>query len=894
MVSLDLIVLREFQSTGDGTNSSQPELYSAKYLQQLHDIIVTYALPTNGNEEGMPGSEWVHDDVGSFFLGKLQSSQGGSVAALSQLVASVTALASKFPKLTDSLAAISKILGSCMREAVQILPAGGDQAVQARNKLEMGNTAWGQMSACLELVIEKHVTQLSVDTATTLIQALSDILKWTLRGEHKSAVDAVQLYMEKYPDLPCGKVFEAIAWQWRLSILGRLIRSGQMQLRVMAISKLCADLVTTWKCAVETIDDGSNRFLRYLGECLLETRLVDYIFGPNCHPEIIVEGSNILGFLVVTKLYNQEHTDRLWQGLTLCQDPRVAEALVRMITSIANLFDYDGLLEWCQKFRILPLEAFSPAMRTLWDNVMNELILKCQSERQAPSFEPYDLCLRLLREASVCSAGSQVADPDLQLAAMQKLRELVNCARPDDLDILYLSCLDDVAKKSPTALGSLWCLSMAMRGNMPSEVQNLTESHDLAKLVVEELAHAVLTGQQAGAFAVISGTPNAPRRELISNIIQFQPSALNNDLGTTLLDIIVGPKSPCAEDRKAGWLIITNVMRKATMKNTFLQACFSKYLPSLAASSFSDGMLEFVRERVLYLAADEGDFALDDDESLSHSGSEQLWRIILEAEDSLLVSRAISTLAVDLYLESGSINSYSVCRSKKVHRLLVNRCLAQMKQAAKKLNGSTESIVGDDDESMVIVETTEELQQQERVFRRSLQLMRFFLEKYQAHDRFAIADFRPLISPTVGGIEGEPACLQYQAFDNQCGSDVKALDIGLQNTVGSLLTRLKMETGFDNFHLYYRGRQLLPKKCQATKSLEELNIRDGFILVQREEVCAPLAGYLKPGSSPMEIEILGHFQDLWEYLGMDEKLAEEVSNHAVVCGIQHKLTLLGL
>ncbi|OAA44825.1 Peptidase C19, ubiquitin carboxyl-terminal hydrolase 2 [Metarhizium rileyi] len=881
MAALDTAELRQEQAAIGIGNENPPHLFSAKYLQQLHDIIATDASSTSPGEEKPPSSEWIQTDVGPYLLAKLQSSQGGSVAALSQLAVTLTSFIPSFPKLMEHLAAIAKILGSCLRESVRILATGGDQLSQAQDQLEIGTTAWNHISTCLEIVIDKHVTQLGVDTATTLIPALTDILKWTLRGEHKSALDTMHEHVQRHPDLPFVHGFDAVAWQWRLGVLDRLIRCGQMQLRVMAITRLCNDLVSVWKSTLDTGDESSNRFLSYIGECLLETRLIDYILGPNCHPEIIVESSNVLGFLIVTKLYKQDHTDRLWQSLMLCQDPRITDALARMVTSITNLFDYDGLLGWCQKFQAVPLEAFTPAMRTLWDNIMNDLISKCQSERQTPSFEPFDLCLRLLREASVCTPGSQVADPDLQMAAIQKLRELLSTAQPDDLEILHLSCLDDIAKKSPTALGSLWCLSMTMRGNLPNEVENLTKNHDLARLIVEELAHAVQAGQQAGAFAVISGTPNVPRRDLIASIIQFQPAALNNGLGAVLLDIIVGPKSPCSDDRKAGWFVITNVMRKVSMKNAFLQACFARYLPSLPASCFSDGMLDFVRERVLCLAEDGGSFALDDPESLSHSGIEELWRIILEAEDSLLVSRAISTLAVDLYLENSTINSYSVCRSKKVHISLLNRCLDQMKQAAKKINGNIESLVGDGDESMVLVTTTEEIAQQERVFRRSLQLMRFFLEKYQVHGRFSVADFRPLMSTTIEEMQGESACLQYQAFDNHDRSEIKPLSIGLGNSIASLLTRLKSLTHFDNYRIYYRGQSLLPEEHQATKSLEELGIRDGFILVKREEDSMSLAGYIRPGSSPLEIEILGHFQDLWEYLSMDEKLAEEVYDFLV-------------
>ncbi|KAK2595575.1 hypothetical protein QQS21_006686 [Conoideocrella luteorostrata] len=884
MVALDLMAVRGMQSTSGQDDQQCPEVFSDKYLQQLHDALSADACLTSARSKVAHPSEWPHNDIAAYLLVKLQSTPGGNINNLSQLASLLINLVPKFPKLMDGIAPIAQIIADCLREAARTVSsdAGGDRVGQARTKLEFGNTIWDRIFACLELVIEKQVTQLSADTATVLLQALTEMLKWVLRGDHRQAVDRVQQHMHKYPDLPIAYMFEAIAWRWRFDILERLIRSSQMQLRVMAVSKLCADLVSIWRSSAETTDEDSSKFLEHLGNHLLQTRLIDYVFGPNCHPEIIVESANILGFLIVSKLYGQEHIDRLWQGLTLCQDPRVAEALARMITSITNLLDYDGLLRWCEKFKTLPLHGFSPAMRALWDNIMEGMILRCQSEQQAPSSHPYDLCLRLLREASVCTPGSHIADPDLQQAAMQKLRDFLSYGpNSEGRKALYLNCIDDISRKSSTTLGSLWCLSMAIRGAVPREIQILTDRHDLARLVVEELAHAVHAGQQAGAFAVLSGGSNIPRRDMVANIIQFQPTAVSHELGTKLLDILVGPESPCAEDRKAGWFVIISAMRKTSLKNSFVQTCFSKYLPALPAECFSDGMLEFVRERVLHLAGENDDFALDDPESLSHSGIEQLWRIILEAQDSILVSQAISTLAIDLYLESNAIRSYPIPRCKSVHVSLVSRCLSQMKQAAKRMSNSGDGVATDDDEVMLIIATDVELDRQKLIFRRSLQLLRFFLEKHQAHTQFAVADLRPFMSSDVGQINGIAAELKYQAFDGDKQTDIMHLHVGLQNTVSFLLARLRKETGFDNYRLYFRGQQLLPTERQISHTLSDLQIHDDLILVKREEHNSDMAAHVRPGSSQLEIEILSHFQDLWEYLSMEETLAEEIYDFLV-------------
>ncbi|KAG5950854.1 hypothetical protein E4U53_004309 [Claviceps sorghi] len=885
MVALDALIIKDWQATRGQDSQQSPELFSPRYLQQLYDVLSPDACVANARDERQPSLRWSRQhDVGSYLIAKLQASTGGSVNHLSQFSSLLASLLPQYPRLVDALAPVAQMIAACMREAVFTI--SNDQSPnrtrETDTQLETGHLVWNHLSDCLDLMIDKHVTRLSAETATALLNASSEILKSALRGSHQQATDELQAHLHEFPDLPITHTAEAIAWKWSVKVLERLIRSGQMQLRVMAIAKLCGDLVCIWQSAGNSSDADTTRFIQHVSTHLLQIHLVDYIFGPNSHPEIIAESANVLGFLIVTRKYGQEHTDRLWQGLTVRQDSHAAEALARMITSITGLLDYDGLVAWCEKFQTLPLDGFSLSMRTLWESIMEHMLKRCQSEPHTPSLHPFRLCLRLLRETSICTKGCQVADPELQFAAMQKLREFLSFGlSPEDRGTLFVSCIDDIAQKSSTSLGSLWCLSMAIRSTVVRDLQVLTEQHDLARLVIEELAHAVGAGRREEAVAVLSGDSNMPRRDMITNIIHFQPSAINDELGAKLLDILVGPESPCAEDRAAGWLIILHVMKQSSLKNSFLQTCFSRYLPRLPASCLSYGMLEFVRERVLSLARDNGEFALDDSQTLSNSGLEQLWRIVLEAEDSSLAARAISTLAVDLYLESNTMSRCSVPRAHKVHLSLVSRCLSQMHSTATRMKGSGHGDASDGDASLVTEATEKNPQQKELTFRRSLQLLTFFVEKHQAHPRFSVPDLRPFMASAPEEMKGSSAELKYQWFDGNDQSSIKPLQIGRDNTVACLLARIKEETRFENYRIYYRGQQWFPSEDDISLTLYELHIQDDILLVKREENSSSTALRVKPGSSQLEIEILSHFKELWEYLGTQEQLAEDIYDFLV-------------
>ncbi|KPM43110.1 hypothetical protein AK830_g3489 [Neonectria ditissima] len=874
-ITFDHHTIEEFLSTQGSQDRRGPDFLSMWYLQPLHTLTRPRFISEQETELSSPRS-----DDALYLIKEFQDSQGGSIACLAQFATGVVGLIPEFPRLADSLAPICQIAADIMGDSTLVLytPQGVSTSKQ---RLEIGHQLHNLVLDALTTMIEKHVTQLSCDSLTSGIQALSDMLRLSLQGHHQNAIEMLLEHQQLHPNLPHSYTAEAIVCEKRFNILTKLIRSSQMQLRVMGVTTMCGDLVACWKRYSDPGEESSAAYLNHLAEHLLHTELIEYILGPNCHPEITVESANIIGFLVVTRMYRDEHTDLLWQGITSSQDPRVADALTRMVNTIINLFDYNGLLGLCGKLHTLPIEGFTPAIRLLWENVVRHLVSRSSVDRATLSFHPYDLCLRLLRESSICGTGSQVAHPEMQHAAMQKFKELLAYGPdPEGRQQLYQSCIKDIAEQSNTTLGSLWCLSMAIRPAVATEVHVLTEKHNLAKLIVNELEHAIESGRVAGVPAVLYGGTNQPRRDFIAHIIQLEPQTISGDLGAKLWAMLVGPRSPCLDDRRAGWSIL-NTVKQSSFRNPFLQTCLSQYLPLLPPSCFCDGMLEFVRDAILPRLNETGDLVLDDRDSLAASGVEELWRLILEADDVNLVDQSIRTLAVEVYIESRHILGNSVHRTRLIHLALVGRCLRQLKEAARTIKASSEGTMSGDDEPMVIVATEEQVQEQERIFTRSLKFLRFFLEAHQSKPLFAAPDLRTLISQAPYEVEGDSAELKYQSFDGSSQTDVRPLSIGKLNTAASLLASLKQETGFDNYRVYYRGQPFLPKEHEICQSLEELHVHDGLILVKREEDGPSYSAKVKPGASPLEVEISAHFDEMWEYLSMEEKLAQEIYHFLV-------------
>jgi len=51
----------------------------------------------------------------------------------------------------------------------------------------------------------------------------------------------------------------------------------------------------------------------------------------------------------------------------------------------------------------------------------------------------------------------------------------------------------------------------------------------------------------------------------------------------------------------------------------------------------------------------------------------------------------------------------------------------------------------------------------------------------------------------------------------------------------------------------------------------------GLMLVQRDEIDVAPESYTRPGSSTLEISVLGHFNDLWSYWNSAPDVTEQVS-----------------
>ncbi|ROW14317.1 hypothetical protein VPNG_03964 [Cytospora leucostoma] len=889
-VDFDLLLLRQSEAVAN----NYQELTSAEYILFLHQLLIEYGGQAVNVSSLDADSLWpdsfrqLLEGFRSFRPVSESITSGQSLCNLGYLLAG---LVPRFPRMLNSLHSITQMAAVLVRDSIhrlQLSPAP-QEVEDARNFLDLGYPLFETVSESLTACINKSVNQIPTEIAELFIYEISSLLRLCLRSERGQAGSAVKEHLRNYPDIPPAFTVDVMVDEWRLTTLTKFIVSSQMQLRLSAAHIMCADLVRIFKEHQAHGGDYSQQpLLRHFSNTLIRSGVVAYILGPTCHPEVTATSANIIGFLFASHTFTEEHMECMWQTVTTCQISGVSEALVSMLINIAQYFTVTDLLSICRKLQTVPIEAFNPNMRELCNAVMQHLTTKHEGLQE---LLPHSLMFRLLRESS---APGPPFYQVIQRWGANTIPQLLRYGPSyEDKSLLYQECLRDITQKTPYTLGSLHGLSLLCRP-VARELQVLTSQYDLPKLLVDELEHAISTRQDYGVAHVISGPENAPRLELLISVICHEPDAIIGDLGARLWELLVGKLAASQEDRDCAWHCLSKAL-KSHRENQFLKICFDEYLPTLPPQSLCPGALDFVLQKILHIVDAQDSVVLDDDdESGDRSAIEHLWRIILTAPSGTIEARAIMALVQEVYVESRCILSFPKHRARKVHLALVNRCMKQMSSAARHLKNGILGSTTEDPDAMAVTIDEPEGSEYEIIFSRSLAILRQFHRVYQQTPLFSTPDVRSLILPEKSDAQGDSAELKFQSFDGDTQTEVKPLTIGRRNTAGSLLAGIRDATGFSNYRLYYKGQAFTPSEQDVCRSLDDLQIYNGLILVRRESDAADHPVNVRPGASPVEVEIMRHFEELWQYLGLEERLASEIYAFLVTLPVDGRiLTTVG-
>ena len=741
----------------------------------------------------------------------------------------------------------------------------------------------------VQTMISKQVSALSIETSQGLVNVMSSLLQNIAYSDEQLTRKIIheQLGLIQNFDRDDGALLVELAWKFGL--LKKCILEGRMEIRVQGVDTMQLELVQVFQKYVQSREDGKDHpTAQYLSDFMLDNKLVDYFVGVESHPQLISRCANIVGFLVVTGRYTETQSDVIWKGVVTSPDSRFIDAILGMLIGIFNISGYPILLYLTAKLNEIPIHAFDASMinygKTLFDHLRRTW---SHSKGDNPLFAqrmdmaPFHLCIRLIRESCAESSLDPARKRDILGFARTELGSLLEFG-PSDADkrAIYQECIRDISDRTEYATGSISAMSSLIAQNPEGEIMFLTKGSDLTSLMIEEFAHMVESERSSNCHSQMLEEGLDIRCNFLQNIIVSAPDTINTTAGGQLWDFAVGSRALHDRARSYGWmcLLLRALRRCKTTENPFIDQLIKEYLPRLQPQYYTMGCLQFVQEVVHYQSY-MATFRIDKDANEGPTATDLIWQLSLTAPPGSIEHKSISLL-VTLCLDSPEVQRRTQAATDVIHIEIVERCIRQLSSAASKLRSYSDGTSSGEDEPMVIVASEDEIQAQKLCFSRSLMILKEFVHGVRSRPQYSPQpQSQPQLPQEPREIKGDRIRIRYQSFNGGAGTDIRTLEVGDLETIQDFSRRLNSLTGFPAFSLI-AGGQVLNLKNIAHQTLRGLKFDQKGLFIIRRTADAESVPSLSHASGlrPVELEILAHFGELYQLLGMEDKLAKEVSD----------------
>ncbi|MCJ1379414.1 hypothetical protein MMC17_002515 [Xylographa soralifera] len=735
------------------------------------------------------------------------------------------------------------------------------------------------LEAKIQNFITKQVSSLSLELTKALLTELTLILNNVLGADPSLAEVMLPTITELEQETNLEDRVMLAQNSWRFSICKNCIMKGRMEIRVFGIETMQDDLVAVFQRYISKGPKDLHMIPGYLSDAILSSRLVDYLVGVDSHPQLIHRSKNIVGFLVVTHKYTEVVSDVIWKSVSSSQDSRTIDAILEMLQGILNLMDYGQLLYLCRKLNDLPMRYFDPRMilhcKLLLENLVRKWADQGVSYGTKLDMPPYHLCLRLLRTA--------VADPSLTpnrkreicQFALEELRNLTKIGPTDaDRASIYEMCIEDISKRSPIVSGSMAAINVLLDQNTEDNIERFVDISTFTALMIGELATFTEVEIRTNANSPEVHDALSIRLSLLQKIIIYAPNTITPVLAQKFWESMLGERALDDYARDSAWGMLAKALSSSHMKNSFLELCVTEQLPQLKPCFFTSGVLSFAEKVVQHETRSLRLLEANQRSKGSPPGAELLWHLALVVPNPVIGSKAASML-VKSYLNVSFAQGAEDPMGNESNAKLVERCIQQLIQASSRLKRYSDGTSSGEEDSMVIIPSEDDVSAEKICFARSLSILKEFMQEIRT--RYPASPASASIPQSPFSINGDKVEIQYQGFNGSKTTARRIVEFGNHSTYADFVTLLTKLTGFSKFSLI-AGGQRVDYAVAKDMTIEDLKLsQKGLLLVRKIPDAEAIPEQIfTAGLTPLEAEVMKHFHELYELLGMEEQQAKDV------------------
>jgi len=90
--------------------------------------------------------------------------------------------------------------------------------------------------------------------------------------------------------------------------------------------------------------------------------IIEYLVGPESHPELIRLSYNIGSFLVVNHCLTPDILQAVWQPLIDNKDPRIVQGVIKMVVEFVIHMKYNNMVDLCRRALDIPFSSYDTSM----------------------------------------------------------------------------------------------------------------------------------------------------------------------------------------------------------------------------------------------------------------------------------------------------------------------------------------------------------------------------------------------------------------------------------------------------------------------------------------------------------------------------------------------------
>lgn len=809
-----------------------------------------------------------------------------AMSLLSDLVRLILPLLPKWPALASTLLSLVTLVGTMadyVLERERRLRASDELQISAA-QLELLEKAYGffrSVDLAFQFAIPKKAAWVTSESSEHILRYTGNTYAIIALSNLRSAVQmANDLQVSLPEDVRPEDLPQIITYGWKFQLLKKHIMDGRMEVRVSGMESMQTDLVNVYRQYVQHNPAGNNHpVIRYLVDLLRKSKIVDYIVGVGSHPQLISRSMNIVGFLIVTDQYTEEDTDTIWHTVTECQDPRTVTEVLRMLTRTFSLHPIysDALVYICKKVNDLPLERFDSAMIEFCDQLLAQIRDKHSGQMPA-DIVPVQLCVRLIREEPSVSELSPEQRFSLQSFSSRQLSQFIALSIPeDDKTEIYRQCIRDISDMNEFTVGSIQALNALIPAYDTQDISRLAADFNFTELIIKELVHTC-ESLSSDADAVVS---LRPRLQLLQRIIDRVPDTITPEMSEMLWTGIFASATISHQGRSMAWDVLSRVAARCLGRhNSLLERYLNDNLQLLSPETYTPDIQAFAEQAVGYEMQFRSPSLVQEGQVIDFAGMHRIWHFMLTAPPGTIEMKATNFM-IGMYLDHPLIRTAPRSAVEATHISLVERSMTQLSRSAAKLKSFNDGMTSGEDEPMVVVPSDGEIRMEELNFSRSLLFLRQLLRGLRTRPQYSpLQSSPPQLPLRPEETNGEIIDLSYQAFSGSGQTRIRTLQIGDLCTARNLADKLVGLTGFSKFSTFSAG-QRLDLLGNADMTLRDLKLKGTGLLIIRKQAdsfdsTAMNTGGKQHSMTLVDAEVLKHFDELYEFLGLEEKLAKEV------------------